>query len=156
MYCPACGSQLTDAATYCKRCGANLVAWKPSGELERAHQTMDTLVWVIVGTTITLLGMALGALVIMKDGGIDPRFGGPFVVLCFLAFVMVETVLVLRLLQLNKNVKETRLLAQPYNLITNELDSTPAALNEPVQSIPSVTEQTTRTLEPAHKERERI
>jgi hypothetical protein len=69
---------------------------------------------------------------------------------------MVETVLVLRLLQLNKNVKETRLLAQPYNLITNELDSTPAALNEPVQSIPSVTEQTTRTLEPAHKERERI
>ena len=153
MYCPACGYQLSDVASYCNRCGANLSSWKANGELERAHRTMDTLVWAIVGTTITLLGMALGALVIMKDGGIDPRFGNPLVVLCFLAFVMVETVLVSRLLQMNKSAKETRLPAQPHNLITNELDSPPKVLNEPAQSISSVTEQTTRAFEPSNKER---
>ncbi len=53
-------------------------------------------------------------------------------------------------------MKETRVLAPPHNVITNELDSPPARLNEPAPSIASVTEQTTRTLEPAHKERERM
>ena len=46
--------------------------------------TTDTLAWVIVGTTITLLGMSLGALVLMKNGSIDVTLGKAFVILSFL------------------------------------------------------------------------
>ncbi len=105
--------------------------------------------WVIVGTTITLLGMSLGALVMMTDGGIDARLGRAFVILSFVAWLVVETVLIWRLTSLKKTGEKLDSLPQPANLNTNSLDSPAArALHEGAGSVPSVTEQTTRTFEP--------
>lgn len=73
MYCPTCGAQLAQALSYCNHCGANLGTSQVQSEA--AGTAIDTLMWVIVGTTITLLGMALGALVLMKNGAIDERLG---------------------------------------------------------------------------------
>ncbi len=148
MYCPACGTRCDQLLSYCQNCGANLGALRIR-EGEKAGTSIDTLVWVIVGTTITLLGMSLGTLVLMSDHGIDTRLGSAFVILSFVAWLVVEGVLIWRLTRLNKTGKELYSLPQPENLRTNSLPSPPArALHEAADSMPSVTEQTTRTLEP--------
>jgi hypothetical protein len=113
------------------------------------------VIWVIVGTTITILGMCLGALVLMKDRAIDFALGTVFVILSFVAFVLVEGVLIWRLLHLNKGAKDTSGLAQEKYAHVEELDGERArALREPLESVPSVTEQTTRSFEPSYREDE--
>src|SRR5947208_9319133 len=97
MYCHTCGARLAQALSYCNHCGANLSTLKDQGQ---AGTAIDTLLWVIVGTTITLLGMALGALVLMNNGTINERFGMAFVILTFVALVVSDGVLVWRLLRL--------------------------------------------------------
>ena len=102
MHCPTCGARLARALTYCNHCGANLSTFKVDGNAGKAETTTDTLVWVIVGTTITLLGMALGALVLMKEAAIHQGLGIAFVILSFVALVLVDGVLLWRLLHLNR------------------------------------------------------
>jgi hypothetical protein len=117
---------------------------------------IDTLLWVIVGTTITLLGMALGALVLMKNGAIDERLGMWFVVLTFVSLVVSEAVLVWRLLRLNRSAEETGRASKLNDPSARELDPlTTRALHEPLEPVASVTEQTTRVFEPAHRKGER-
>src|SRR5438132_3969684 len=131
MYCPACGTRCDQPLSYCKNCGTNLGALGIHREVEKAGTSIDTLVWVIVGTTITLLGMGLGALVVMTDGGIDARLGSAFVILCFVAWLMVEGVLIWRLTSLKKTVEERDSLPQAKDLNTNSLESPPPrALHE--------------------------
>src|SRR4030095_12685160 len=67
-----------------------------------AGTAIDTLLWVIVGTTITLLGMAFGALVLIKNGAINERLGIAFVVMTFVSLLVAEGVLVWRLLHLKR------------------------------------------------------
>ena len=153
MYCPTCGAQLAQAMSYCYRCGANLSMFEVDGQAEKSGRTIDTLVWVIVGTTITLLGMALGALVLMKDGTIDARLGSVFVLMSFVALVVVEAVLVWQLLRLNSG----RALGQSKDLSTEELGPAQTrALPNPADPMQGVAEQTTRALEPSYREGERL
>jgi hypothetical protein len=153
MYCPNCGTQMAQALSYCKHCGTSLRTIKSDDEAKSPEPTIDSIMWVIVGTTITLLGMGLGALVLMKDGAIDAGLGSVFVILSFVALVVVEGVLVWRLLHLNKGAKERRGLAQAKDSDAEEPDAVRTrALHE---SVPSVTEQTTRTFEPSYSEDER-
>ncbi|MGZ8844953.1 MAG: hypothetical protein ACXW3C_00655 [Pyrinomonadaceae bacterium] len=117
---------------------------------------VETLLWVIVGTTITLLGMALGALVLMNNGQINERLGTAFVILTFVTLVVSEVVLVWRLLKLNRGAKEIPTATQLNDLSTKEPDPlTTRALNEPREPTSSVTEQTTRTFEPSYRKGER-
>jgi hypothetical protein len=112
--------------------------------------------WVIVGTTITILGMGLGALVLMKQGQIDAGLGSIFVIACFAALLVVDGALVWRLLRLNKATKEMRALAQAEAPEAEEPGSAQTrALGDPDEPVPSVREQTTHTFEPLYRERER-
>jgi hypothetical protein len=156
MYCHTCGGQLAQALSYCNHCGANLSTLKVQGQAGTAGTETDTLLWVIVGTTITLLGMALGALVLMNNGAINERLGMAFVILTFVALVVSDGVLVWRLLHLKRGAEETGAVPQLSDLSTNELDPlTARALNEPLEPVSSVTEQTTRALEPSYGKGER-
>jgi hypothetical protein len=117
---------------------------------------IDTLLWVIVGTTITLLGMGLGALVLMNKGEINEGLGTAFVILTFVALVVLEGGLVWRLLQLNRGAKKIGAVPQPNDLSTDELNpSTARAIHEPLEPMSSVTDQTTRALEPSYGKGER-
>ena len=156
MYCQACGIQLAEPLTYCNRCGAHLGTLKVQGQAGNAGKTIDTLLWVIVGTTITLLGMALGALVLMNNGQISERLGMAFVILTFVALLVTDAVLVWRLLHLNRRAEEIR--ADPHlNELSTEKPnpSTARALHEPLEPVSSVTEQTTRGFEPSYSKSER-
>ena len=156
MYCNTCGAQLAEPLSYCNHCGADLGTLKVQGQAEKAGTAAETLLWVIVGTTITLLGMALGALVLIKNGAINERLGIAFVILTFISLVVSEVVLVWRLLNLNRGAKEIPAVPQVNDLSTEELNPlTAGALQEPLEPVSSVTEQTTRTLEPLYGKGER-
>jgi hypothetical protein len=156
MFCQKCGARLAEALSYCNHCGANLGKLKVQGQAATAGTAIDTLLWVIVGTTITFLGMALGALVLIKDGAINERLGMAFVILTFVSLVVTEGVLVWRLLHLNRGAEEIRSVSQLSDLGTEEPDPlTTRALQEPLEPVSSVTEQTTRTLEPSYGKGER-
>lgn len=149
MYCHNCGTRLAKALSYCNHCGANL-----SGLVEAqgvsSGTTIDTLLWVIVGTPITLLGMALGALVLMNHGLINERLGTAFVMLTFLTLLLTEGVLVWQLVKLNSGAKETGTAPQLNNLSVKEPDPlTTRALQEPLEPVSSITEQDTRIFEPS-------
>ena len=156
MYCSTCGAQLAEPLSYCKHCGASLPRAKARDENDPSETTIDTLTWVIVGTTITLLGMGLGALVLMKNGQIDAGLGSVFVIACFAALLVVDAILVWRLLRVNKATKELRTVARTE--VTEAKVPRPTetrALREPCEPVPSVTEQTTHTFEPLYREGER-
>jgi len=140
--------------SYCNHCGANLSALKLDPEYGSPETTTDTLVWVIIGTTITLLGMALGGMVLIKNGSIPEGLGSAFVVLSFAFLVLVESVLLWRLLRVNK-ARQSRYPDEAEDFKTAELEeSSPHVLEAPAESVSSVTEQTTRALNPSYKERE--
>lgn len=151
MYCQTCGSRLTQSLSYCNHCGANLSTLKA----ETVGMAIDTLLWVVVGTTITLLGMALGALVLMNNSAINERLGMAFVILTFVALVVSDGVLVWRLLHLNRGTKEIRAVSHLNDLSENPNPLTARALHEPLEPVLNVTEQTTRTLEPSRGKGER-
>jgi uncharacterized paraquat-inducible protein A len=156
MYCQTCGARLEQALSYCNHCGADLGKLKVEDQAGTTAMAIDTLLWVIVGTTITLLGMALGALVLIKNGAINERLGMAFVILTFVSLVVAEGVLVWRLLHLNRGAKEIRSVSQLHDLRTEEPDPLiTRALQEPLEPVSSVTEQTTRTLEPSYGKGER-
>jgi hypothetical protein len=152
MYCHTCGAGLPQALSYCNHCGANLGTLKDQGQ---AGTAIETLLWVIVGTTITLLGMALGALVLMIYGAINERLGTAFVILTFVTLVVSEGILVWRLLHLNRG-QEIRTLSQLNKPSNEEPDPlTARALHEHLEPVSSVTEQTTRAMEPSYGKSER-
>ena len=107
MHCPSCGTQLAQTLSYCNRCGANLSQLKDPGDnaSPRQAKTINSLIWAIVATTIIVLGMGLGALVLMRDGRIDEGLGRIFVILCFLTLPIIEGLLVWQLFTSNRRVK---------------------------------------------------
>ena len=126
------------------------------GQAGTAETAIDTLLWVIVGTTITLLGMALGSLVLIKHGAINERLGMAFVILTFISLVITEGVLLWRLLRLNRVAEATHTVSQLKDLSTGEPNPlTARALRESLEPVSSVTEQTTRELEPSYGKSER-
>ena len=156
MNCPTCGTQLAQALSYCNRCGAHLSTVKDHSESKPSGKTVDPLVWAIVATTILILGMSLGALVLMKDGKIAEGLGTAFVILCFLTLPVVEGLLAWQLLRLHKRAPEAGGTTQRGDPKTHELDAAPAlSLPEPVDPVPSITEESTRAFEPLYRERKR-
>ena len=152
MFCPDCGAELAQAFSFCKHCGANLSIVEKSAGLKSPTTTVDTVMWVIVGTTITLLGMGLGAMVLMTDGAIDAGLGKVFVLLSFAALLLVESVLVWRLRQLNRGSSESRTSREQQEPVTRELEANRVpSLTEPAEPVPEATERPTRAFEPLYR-----
>jgi hypothetical protein len=151
MYCSNCGVGLSEALSYCNRCGARLS--KPAHVSPARHLQIatDGLIWGIVGTTITLLGMSLGALVLMKNGAIGETLGNVFVILSFVAFILVEGLLLWRLVNLSNLARKAPEQQRPVEFRTEGLDAGPAELSPPQDSVGSVTEQTTRSFEHSYR-----
>jgi hypothetical protein len=106
-------------------------------------------------TAITLIGtiglgiMLGGALSLRKEAGLDPALIGFFMLFVFLIVITTEFLLVRQLSRLTGEPKQV-FLAPPQVTAQNELPpAQPRTLAEPM---PSVTENTTRTLEYARRE----
>ena len=153
MDCPTCGAQLSQALSYCNRCGANLSLVKDQGGTKAPGKAIDDVMGSMIVTAIPILGIILGALVLMKKGHIAEELGIAFVILSALTLLVLEVIFVGQLRRLNKGVQEAGGTAQPKDFKTEELGAgSVRSLAAPVEPMPSVTEQTTRTLEPIYSE----
>ena len=147
MYCVSCGSQLAPGLSYCNRCGVNLRD-RPDGN--------STVITAFL-TAITILGaaglfvMLFGAVILRRKAQMDQEFIGIFLTFTFLLVSLIEFMLIRNLSKLlTQKETQTRSFPPP---VTNDLRLPQhSTLGEPV---PSVTENTTRTLEYATRERGR-
>lgn len=151
MYCSGCGSPIAPGLSFCNRCGTSLkerTDYKQTGAIPALATAM---------TLVALAGMGLllgGALALKREG----QFGEEFIVLfMFLTFFIVgftEIFLYRQLSRLTAVKNQSFAAPQPAPLpapMPHEFrEPQPRALSEP---IPSVTENTTRTLKYSREER---
>ena len=143
MYCANCGTPLTQGLSYCNRCGVNL----------RERRETKTAAISAFLTAITLIGvgglgiMLAGALMLRRGANLSQELIGVFMLFTFLIVCFTELMLVRNLSKLTGSTDSPKYLPQPMTHDLRLPQATP--LGEPV---PSVTENTTRTLEYARRE----
>ncbi|HEY6805770.1 MAG TPA: hypothetical protein VI306_19480 [Pyrinomonadaceae bacterium] len=153
MYCASCGTPITPGLSFCNRCGARL---------EDKPQENKTGPITAYLTAITLIGisglgiMFAGALVLKKGADLPVEFVALFTFFTFLLTGLTEVMLI-------KNLTKLSGLADSKNQ-SNYVQSPPLVQQPPLELRPptaqsfgepvgSVTENTTRTLEYARRER---
>jgi hypothetical protein len=147
MYCANCGTQLVQGLSYCNRCGVNL--------REKIEKNTAAITAFLIAITLLGLGglgvMLAGALVMRKEAGLSQELIGVFMLFTFLIVSATELMLIRNLSKLTSSKeKEVRSLPPP---VPHDLRLPQhSTLGEPV---PSVTENTTRTLEYERREQGR-
>jgi hypothetical protein len=148
MYCLSCGTAVTPNLSYCNHCGARLSRAKGDGVTKSSELKAETLVGAIAAVFIFGLGAIIGLMAAMKyvfnqrdDLGLIIFFTS----LSFLIMVAVEGVFIRMLLGRKRSAEAGN--TKPFEeQAAKELDDAKArVLPEPASS---VTEHTTRTLEP--------
>lgn len=144
MYCANCGIQLVQGLSYCNRCGFDL--------RERKESNTGSVTAFL--TAITLLGvlglmvMLGGALVLRKGADLSQDLVALFMLFTFLIVSVTEFMLVRNLSKLSEPKEKKRFLQPPVQQDLRLPEA--SSLGEPVGS---VTENTTRTLEYARREK---
>ena len=148
MFCPNCGTPRTQGLSYCNRCGADLRERRESGH---------TVAISVLLTAITLIGlgglgiMFGGALALRKEAGFGQDLIGVFMLFTFLVVSVTEFMLIRNLSKLISSTAENKKHFPAAPPMHQEMRLPPARnLGEPV---PSVTENTTHTLDYVRRER---
>lgn len=150
MFCIACGTQLAPGLSYCNRCGTSLK--------ERSRSKTGTIAAFLAAITLigtSGLGIMLGGAVTLKtEANLPAELVGFFMFFTFVTIIVLE-VLLFRQLSKVTGAPELKVtdVAQQFPRQFIEPNQLPVAqrrsLTEP---IPSVTENTTRTLEYSRNE----
>ena len=161
MYCQHCGAETPPDLKYCKRCGGNL---NPSGATELAARpgVSPASVWGVGATTFLLvvggLVVLFGFLYGMAQRGLHPP--AIMTLALFGALTILGSVaLLVRLWRIlltggHMQASAPRAAAIPRPAASYELPpQRVSAITEGFGHVPSVTEHTTRTFEPAYKEK---
>jgi len=148
MFCSTCGTTITPGLSFCNRCGANLK--------ERTETTVRT--GAIIAFLLAITGIGIGGLGIMLGGAVtlkrDAVLGedvvGMFMFFTFFILALIEFFLVRQLSKLISGTEVKRVSSPQPASMPNELRTAqPRGLPE---AMPSVTENTTRTLEYSRNE----
>ena len=147
MYCLSCGTALTEGLSYCNRCGAE--AGAQNRPVPPPSPIPEFLVWAIVGVSVGGLAILVGLIAVMKHSGFNNGVIAGFSLLSFLLLLAAESVFIWLMVRSKSLAKQPSVLSQSQEFTTKELSERQIhALPEPV---PSVTEHTTRTLEPVYR-----
>jgi hypothetical protein len=145
MYCSACGNPISTGLSFCNRCGTGLKERSESN-------TWPIAAFLTAITLIATIGLGImfgGALTLRKEANLAEPIVGFFMLFTFLTVLVTEVLLVRQLSRLTARPKQL-LIPGPQTTFQNELPlPQQRSLGEPV---PSVTENTTRTLEYARRE----
>jgi len=155
MFCPSCGSEYTIELKYCNRCGANLgTNLAPQAEPAIVNVTKPTL---IVGTLMLLVTLGGFAAVVGGAISLAQILRGNDSFMAIILFGMVTILVIdIYLVRLLSRLINAALSAstQPRNVQASIPAGMPAQFLPPtttsrLQSVPSVTENTTRFFEPS-------
>ena len=145
MYCSSCGLAVPKGLSYCNRCGAELQSKEP-GSFSVSQASRDSLIWAIVGVTTVGLGGAIGLMAVMKE---VLHFNDGLIIaltlLTFAAFLSIDAVFIWILLRSFRREQQGDT-AQLQEAIRRALQTAQTPLL--AEPAPSVTDHTTRTLEP--------
>jgi hypothetical protein len=147
MYCANCGTQLVQGLSYCNRCGFNL--------REKIQKNTGAISAFLIAITLLGLGglgvMLAGAVVLRHEAGLSQDLIGIFMLFTFLIVSATEFMLIRNLSKLTSS-KENRARSLSPPVHQDLRLPQHSTLGEPV---PSVTENTTRTLEYERREQAR-
>ena len=148
MFCSTCGTTITPGLSFCNRCGANLK--------ERTETTVRTgaiIAFLIAIAVIGIGGLGImvgGALTLKRDAAVSEDVVGMFMFFTFFILALIEFFLVRQLSKLISATETKRVSPPPPVTMPNELR--PAQARGLPEAMPSVTENTTRTLEYSRNE----
>jgi hypothetical protein len=160
MFCPYCGTESAQGLKYCNRCGGNLMPLAQAGAQEvRPAPVSNGAVWAAGLSTMSVVVIGLGMIFPIVTE-LTAHGMAPTAVVAIALFVALAVVgcaaMLLRFWSLLLGVGATHhnapaaSLLQPKAQDTRGLDAPHFDSLNPA-SVPSVTEQTTRTLEHAPK-----
>ena len=151
MYCSACGVNVAQGLSYCNYCGAKV--GEKSGSVSKSSEVRPEF---LISAMIGLFIFGLVAITILM-GMMKQVLGLPvervlgFALFPFLLMLLLEGVCLRLLMRRNRGTEETGANALLKEQTTKQLDrAEERLLAEPA---PSVTDHTTRTLEPVYSER---
>lgn len=151
MYCSSCGQAVNQGLSYCNHCGAKVSGAKEPDVSKLSEASLNFILVGILGIPIAGLGILIGLMSVMKkELGFSNESTIAFALLGFLLLLAAETVFIWLLIHRTKMGKETGHIAQLREVVTKGLDE--AQVRELPEPIPSVTENTTRSLEPMPRE----
>lgn len=145
MYCSACGTQLAPGLSFCNRCGMGLKEPTKSNAL-------PIIAFLTAITMLGVVGLGLmfgGALTLSKEAHLKDEVIGVFMMFTFLIVSITEIMLLRQLSRYLGNTKTLKALEQPQQ--GNEFRPAPPPRSL-AENLPSVTENTTRTLEYSRNE----
>ena len=149
MYCSACGVAVTQGLTYCNYCGAKLNYGdsddKPPDIRPGGLVSMMVITFVFGLFAITVFMGMMKAVLHFEYGPLVA-----FTMLSFLIMLMLEGIFILLLFRRKPGHDEPRDMRQNNRATTKELE---AQSRSPLESVPSVTENTTRAFDPIYSER---
>jgi len=152
MYCSSCGVAVAQGLSYCNFCGTKLNAAKDESLTRSSEVRPELLVSAMAG--VFILGLVaitalMGVMKVILGLPVERVLG--FTVLPFLLMLLLEGVFLRLLLRRKRGTDEAGDTVQLKGQATRELDvAQQRVLAEPVAS---VTEHTTRALDPVYDER---
>jgi hypothetical protein len=151
MFCSSCGVAVTQGLSYCNYCGARLSVegdhTSKSAELKPNSLVFGMIIVFVFGLIAITMLMGMMKVIMRFDVGLILAFA----CLSFLIMLLLEGVFIWHLFRLKRGTKEASDTAIPKGQTTKELDA--GQLRALPEAMPSVTEHTTRTLEPVFNER---
>ncbi len=152
MYCSSCGVAVATNLTYCNHCGAKVSSERTDTLAQTTEIRYDSFIMSAMAglfvTGLVAISILLGVMkaVLRLENG---QLLG-FALLSFLLMIGIEGILVSRLFRRKRKTVETSDSPSLRPHITKELGSQSELMSEPVSS---VTDHTTRTLDPVYSER---
>ena len=152
MYCSSCGVAVAPTLTYCNHCGAKLNSEKDQSlvktiELRQESMIMSAMVGLFVLGLIAI-SVLLGVMKAVLLFAFGPLL--VFALLSFLILISLEGILISRLFRKRAGREKSGDTLDATTHITKELAAQSRSFGEPVSS---VTDHTTRTLDPIFSER---
>jgi hypothetical protein len=149
MFCQFCGVALSRRTNYRKKCGAQLIDAKKVDEPESVEQRQEGLYGWLIQLSLWGLGLILGGMLLMKKAQLSTGLIVAYMILSSLVFLILFGLALSGMFSSDTGSNEMDGASQIGQLDTNELN--PANDQTTIDSMPSVTETTTRRLEPATK-----
>jgi putative copper export protein len=150
MYCSSCGVAIASKLTYCNHCGARQNNEKTDNLVKTTELRYDSFIMSAMVGLFVLGLIATSVLLGVMKAVLNFQFG-PLLVFAFMSFLLligIEGILISRLFR--RRTDKLKNAAEGTIPITKELEAQSRIANEPVSS---VTDHTTRTLDPIYNER---
>ena len=153
MYCSSCGVVVAQGLSYCNYCGAKLSGATGDSLIRTTELRAESLIISAMVGLFVLGVLAITVLMGVMKAVLDLNAGQilGFATLSFLIMLLIEGVLIWRLSRRKRGAEERGGTALSKEQTTKELDAARARMLPEARA--SVTEQTTRTLEPIYSER---